>query len=204
MNTPSRHRVISRRLFSIEHGDLAYRADFVIYAAVVGVLTTVLSVYGPPARLLSTTAIVIAGIGIWTLLEYLLHRFVLHGIQPFSAWHMAHHERPAALIATPTLVSLALIASLILLPAWMLEGGWNACALALGIVIGFLWHGITHHAVHHWRAEHAWLRERKRWHALHHRPGAGPCNYGVTSALWDRVFGSGSVSARASPGPGTR
>ena len=46
------------------------------------------------------------------------------------------------------------------------------------------------HALHHWHARGRWLKERKRWHALHHRRGEWPACYGVTTSFWDRLFGS--------------
>jgi len=66
---------------------------------------------------------------------------------------------------------------------------WRASALTLGLLTGYLGYAITHHAIHHWRADNAWLKERKYWHALHHHSEQPGC-YGVTSSVWDRVFGS--------------
>jgi sterol desaturase/sphingolipid hydroxylase (fatty acid hydroxylase superfamily) len=67
---------------------------------------------------------------------------------------------------------------------------WRACALTLGVVAGYLAYAVTHHATHHWRADNLWLQRRKRWHALHHHDKEAPRCYGVTSAIWDHVFGS--------------
>ena len=39
--------------------------------------------------------------------------------------------------------------------------------MTLGVLIGYYGYAFTHHAAHHWRHENAWLRRRKRWHALH-------------------------------------
>jgi cyclopropane-fatty-acyl-phospholipid synthase len=75
------------------------------------------------------------------------------------------------------------------LPALALGGLWKACALTLGLVVGYLAYGVTHHATHHWRADSAWLRRRKRWHALHHHQKR-PCCYGVTTTFWDQLFGT--------------
>ncbi|MDX5446368.1 MAG: hypothetical protein LPJ87_09975, partial [Zoogloeaceae bacterium] len=38
-------------------------------------------------RLWTGSILLIAGLVSWTLLEYLLHRFVLHGRGPFQRWH---------------------------------------------------------------------------------------------------------------------
>lgn len=177
-------------LLSLEHSKAAYVADFVLYgAAVLALSITLLAV--PAARTPAVAALVLAGVAGWTLLEYVLHRFVLHGLRPFSDWHAAHHARPAALICAPTLLSAGLIAGGVFAPAWMLGTAWQASALTLGVLAGYLAYATTHHAVHHWRGHGPWLLARKRWHARHHQPrvGTAPC-FGVTSGVWDRVFGS--------------
>jgi cyclopropane-fatty-acyl-phospholipid synthase len=78
--------------------------------------------------------------------------------------------------------------SLVFLPVLIWSDLWRACALTLGVLTGYMVYTMTHHATHHWRADNSWLRQRKRWHALHHhleRPGY----YGVTTSFWDNVFG---------------
>ena len=135
----------------------------------------------------------LVGLVSWTLVEYVLHRFVLHGVQPFKRWHGAHHERPTALICAPTILSATLIALLVFLHAMLLRDWWQACALTLGLLVGYLAYAVTHHAIRHWPANSKWLKHRKRSHGLHHhlrQPGF----YGVTSGFGDEVLRT--VSAR--------
>lgn len=172
---------------SIEHSKLAYRADFALYGTSVLALAAFLLTRAPPQ--LALLGLVVAGLASWSAIEYALHRFVLHGLEPFRRWHVQHHERPAALICAPTLLSATLIGTLVFLPTVLLAGWWPAGALTLGVLIGYLGYAITHHALHHWHSDNAWLKRRKRWHAVHHHSGQAAC-YGVTSALWDHVFGS--------------
>ncbi|MDC6169501.1 sterol desaturase family protein [Paucibacter sp. XJ19-41] len=182
------------RLFSIEHSRRAYRADFALYGLACLLLTAILLMAGPPGQGLRLLGLAVAGLSGWTLLEYVLHRFVLHGLPPFKRWHAEHHRRPRALICTPTLLSAALIAGLVFVPALLLGDWWQACALTVGLLGGYLIYALTHHALHHGPTRQGWLRRRQQWHALHHgsqhvlqrRPG----HYGVTSAFWDHVFGS--------------
>lgn len=177
-------------LFSLEHGRAAYRADFVGYGLAVLLLAAYLGVDGSAGQRLAMLACVAAGLAGWTLIEYLLHRFVLHGPEPFRRWHAEHHARPTALICTPTPYSAALLFVLVYLPARLLLGPWLGGALTLGVLAGYLSYTVAHHATHHWRGRGRWLLQRKRWHALHHRPGAHPGHYGVTTGFWDRAFGS--------------
>lgn len=190
-------------LFSLEHSPTAYRADFALYGAAVVALATLLLWISPHGQALVIAAWVGAGVAGWSLLEYLLHRFVLHGLRPFSRWHAMHHARPTALICAPTVLSATLFATLVFLPALLWGDPWFACALTLGLLIGYLAYAVTHHAIHHWRSDHLWLQRRKHWHALHHQPpsqahaknpSAGRSSsacFGVTSNVWDRVFGTG-------------
>jgi len=183
-------------LFSIEHGKAAYWADFAIYGAAVALLMTLLSVFAPHVHWmhLAVLAMLGAGAGAWTLIEYVVHRFVLHGLEPFQRWHAEHHERPTALIGTPTLISASLIASLVFLPMLLTAGLWSASALTLGVTAGYLAYALVHHGTHHWRSRGPWMTRRKRWHARHHHLAA--C-YGVSSSFWDKVFGStGARSSR--------
>jgi cyclopropane-fatty-acyl-phospholipid synthase len=134
------------------------------------------------------------GLALWSLVEYGLHRFVLHRVQPFQRWHGEHHRRPTALLGTPTVMSAALFATLVYAPAWAAAGAWPACAFTLGMLAGYLAYVVTHFVAHHTAppglAGTAWLRGRRRWHALHHQRIDAPGCYGVTSGIWDRLFGS--------------
>ena len=187
---------------TLEHSPGAYRADFVFYGtALLGMLLWLL-LRSPAGRALELVGWAFAGGAGWTLVEYLLHRFVLHGLPPFSRWHAEHHRRPTALIASPTVFTVSLFAMLAALPAWLWLGAWPACALIFGLVGGYLAYGLTHHATHHALpfalpfigARGAWLSRRKRWHALHHATPAGTRHalghFGVSSGFWDQVFGT--------------
>lgn len=178
------------RFLSFEHGRAAYRADFLIYGAAVVALSVLLVEAGPSGHGFALAGTLLAGLLGWSFVEYGLHRFVLHGLSPFRRWHEQHHQRPTALICAPTLLSGSLIALLVFLPAALIGDRWLACALTLGLLIGYLGYAVTHHAIHHWHGRGAWLLRRKRWHALHHRLEGGSSCFGVTSAFWDRVFRS--------------
>ena len=178
-------------MFSFEHSRWSYRADFLFYLVAAALLAGFVSWSAPPGQVLRLVVLAGAGLVVWSGLEYTLHRFVLHGLEPFSTWHREHHRRPAALMGAPTVLSAALLGGLVLLPAWWLMGHLNAGALFLGVLTGYLGYTITHHAVHHgWarRMPHIkWLGHQMQWHAQHHH-AAQPCCFGVTTRVWDRML----------------
>ena len=177
-------------LFSLEQGTLAYRADFLLYGGAATALAGYLLLAVPDAQLWVMVLTGVGGVCAWTLTEYLLHRFVLHGVAPFRDWHRLHHQRPTALICSPTIATASLFVLLVFLPALAAAGIWRASAFTFGMVTGYLAYATTHHALHHWRLRAGWFVRLKRRHAVHHSQGGAPGCYGVTSGFWDWVFGS--------------
>lgn len=204
-------------LFSLEHGKASYWADFALHGSAAAGLAVLLVWRTPRDAAWATAALLPLGLALWTLVEYLLHRFVLHGLRPFSGWHARHHQRPTALICGPTVLSATLLTVLVFLPLWLLRPLHQALGMTLGVWLGYLGYGLVHHATHHWHIGNGLMRRRKRWHALHHHAAhshshshsqahsqahpqtpAGAC-YGVTTRLWDHAFGSVPALARRAP-----
>lgn len=167
-----------------------YYADFVVYPLLLLPLGTV-AIRGTTWQAQSAWMLAcLAGIATCTLLEYVMHRVVLHHIPPFRALHDMHHKNPAALVGTPTWLSACFIGFVVLVPAWWLAGLNVSSGLTFGFILGYLWYVLVHHAIHRWRArEGSYLQQAKRRHGQHHHLRL-PCNFGVTSACWDRFFGS--------------
>jgi len=148
---------------------------------------------------------ILAGGLMWSLTEYTLHRFVFHIDQstPMGRFfyfytHGIHHSYPDdyyRLVMIPTFsVPLAVLFYLLFglaLPAAVLPGFF------VGFVIGYLVYDYTHFATHHVKPPShpklRWLavimKEQRRRHMVHHfkEHGAG---YGVSTELWDVVFGT--------------
>jgi len=186
---------------TLEHSPVAYRLDFALYGMASVSLAALLILASPSSQGGPLALWSLAGLGSWWLAEYGLHRYVLHGVQPFKRWHAEHHRRPTALMGSPTAISAALFAVFVAVPAWWLLGKWPAIALTFGQITGYLAYGLTHHATHHAvplqsLQRSAWLARRRRWHAVHHAKradhpaGRGPGNYGVSTGAWDKVFGT--------------
>ncbi|MEP6548349.1 MAG: sterol desaturase family protein [Gammaproteobacteria bacterium] len=174
---------------------LTYYADFVVYPAViVGLAAFGLSrgTWGDRTEWLGVAAL---GFVIWTLLEYILHRLVLHKKTYFAPMHGQHHAGPLAYIGTPPWVSVPVLTAVFLLPAWIWVGFDVANGLTVGVMTGYWWYGVVHHLVHH-HSRSAFLSyfgSLRAWHMRHHYSPQGG-NFGVTTPLWDHVFGT-AISA---------
>ena len=191
-------------ILTLEHGRSAYWADFVAYGAASLGLLVMLVRWAPSGQALAEAGLVALGALLWTLMEYMIHRFLLHGLDPFKQWHAEHHRRPTALIGLPTVCSAALFAGTTFLPVLWMGQAWQACAVTLGVLLGYLAYCYAHHATHHWRVRTPWMLRLKRWHAIHHHAQEIDQCFGVTVPLWDHVFGSGPRNSSTGSGAGRR
>ncbi len=174
------------KVLAIEHSRIGYFIDSVFYLAAVLLLSGFILLFTPSHTWFETTLYVVAGLAIWSLLEYAMHRFVLHRIDPFRRLHDEHHRQPQALLATPTLLSAVLIIVFVFLPATLLGNLPIGCGITLGVTTGYFAFGVVHYAVHHSRLHGTWLIQCRRLHAQHHRfPDR---HFGVTMTIWDRIF----------------
>ncbi len=142
------------------------------------------------------------GVFLWTLTEYTMHRFVFHydpkGEQMqkiFFTFHGVHHAQPQlkTRLVLPPVVSIPMalvfyaIFSLVL---GVLLGLPHMVAPTFsGFILGYLAYDMIHYATHHWPMRWGYLKFLKRYHMMHHfkKPNA---YYGVSSPVWDAVFGT--------------
>jgi len=169
----------------------AYYADFGVYALSIGVLATTGCLSGDWTQRVQWLAAAATGLAAWTLIEYALHRFVFHGMAGFSVLHGRHHTAPRAFIGTPTWASLSVLAFAIFWPAWRTVSLNVASGLTAGVMLGFFWYGLVHHAIHHRKPRVLALRIMIASHRhMRHHYSAQLGNFGVTTSFWDRVFGT--------------
>jgi sterol desaturase/sphingolipid hydroxylase (fatty acid hydroxylase superfamily) len=169
----------------------AYYGEFAIYGAVITAAAIIADMRGTAHDLSVWLLATVAGVMVWTLIEYVVHRYVFHWMPVFSPMHGAHHEAPLALVGTPTWVSLLVIFTFVFAPAWALGSLNIASGMAVGVMAGFQWYGLVHHAIHHRKPRMIARRLiiASRRHAQHHY-STQPGNFGVTTSFWDRVFGT--------------
>ena len=128
----------------------------------------------------------VAGLLLFSLIEYCFHRWLFHGPEhAMQRGHMQHHLDPNGIGTLPFflpplfLVALVAVFSKILaIDHALLAGG--------GIAWGYFLYGQCHAWIHRTRFRHPLAR---RWaashHVHHHHPGH---NFGVTSPLWDVIL----------------
>lgn len=169
----------------------SYYSDFVVYPMVISALAAVSIANAPWLARTEWLGATLAGFVLWTLLEYILHRIALHRIAYFASLHGVHHAAPLSFVGTPPWISVFTLGGGIFLPAWLCFGANAASGLTAGVMIGYWWYGIVHHIIHHGthNSPHSYFSGLRAWHLRHHySPGGG--NFGVTTGLWDYVFGT--------------
>ena len=140
------------------------------------------------------------GLAVWTLTEYIMHRFIFH-FQPTSEFgkkmhfifHGVHHDYPRdkKRLVLPPSVSIPL-ATLF----YFLFNSFLVPQLLFsffpGFLLGYLIYDMLHYAMHHHNFKSGIMKKIKQHHMLHHYqdPEKG---YGVSSSLWDIILRSGFV-----------
>ncbi len=174
---------------SVHLSKLGYYADFYVYPVLILALSVRSIWHGSQVDATHWIASVIVGISAWTALEYVLHRWVLHGMTAFASLHALHHERPIALIGTPTWLSATLFMVLVVVLAQFASAP-IADGFVGGLMTGYLAYVLVHDAVHHRRAPPGtWLHRAKVRHSRHHR-FASTSAFGVSTELWDWILGT--------------
>ena len=168
--------------------------------AVGALVFLVFSLWWYDGPLAGAAALAAAGFMGWGLLEYTLHRWVLHGRHSMAKrGHARHHGDGAELVSTPVLIILGWAFIVWKLLAVALSDG-VASVFVFGLYAGYNWYAVVHHLQHHRAgqlARVACLRRLERRHDVHHRRGV--VNYGISTGLWDRVFGTFQPADPISP-----
>jgi sterol desaturase/sphingolipid hydroxylase (fatty acid hydroxylase superfamily) len=120
-------------------------------------------------------ALLVAGVVTWTLAEYVVHRFVLHSL--VTTQHGLHHANPDVAVLNIFWQIWACFALIYLIA----DGAFLA-----GGLFAYSWYLFVHHCAHH-GSDRSLLRLLKH-HRSHHQFATR--NYGVSTTLWDHVFGT--------------
>ena len=138
----------------------------------------------------------IFGLFIWSLTEYLLHRFVFHyqansrlGKKIVFILHDNHHQ-----VADDPLRGLFPVlpaAGVGYLYFWTFKTLWSleiAYPMTAGFVLGYLSYDYLHFSFHHYNFSWSWWKNLRAKHLKHHvREDHG---FGVSNPFWDIVLGT--------------
>ena len=142
----------------------------------------------------------VLGVFLWTLAEYVGHRFLFH-YDPkgermqaiFFTFHGVHHAQPQLktrlvmppVVSIPAAIVFYLLFSLVFgvllgMPQWV-------APIYSGFILGYLCYDMIHYATHHFPMRSRAMKYLKRYHMMHHfkTPSA---RFGVSSPVWDVVF----------------
>jgi len=142
-----------------------------------------------------------AGMFFWTFFEYVMHRFIFHymaenetAVKIVYIIHGNHHEYPRDkerlfMPPLPSLILATAIFSILYVLASFFRLEPYVFYFFPGFVLGYLLYGSMHYAIHAWRPPFRWMKALWRNHHLHHYKNE-EYGFGVSTTLWDRVFGT--------------
>jgi 4-hydroxysphinganine ceramide fatty acyl 2-hydroxylase len=148
-----------------------------------------------PAYLI--VALFFIGILVWTISEYVLHRFVFHvddNIPDSKTLRMLHFLLHGIHHAFPMDKNRLVFPPVAAYPLFKLIKyciascfGYYHTAVLAGTITGYIMYDLSHYYIHHAKPANSYHKELKSYHVLHHykNPHLG---YGVSNKLWDYVF----------------
>lgn len=143
---------------------------------------------------LTIAAVFIIGLLVFTLVEYLVHRYLFHMITDTSfkekfqyLAHGVHHDFPRdkTRLAMPPLLSVTIVA--ILFFVFKLAMGNLVFAFLPGFIMGYAGYLGVHYVVHAYQPPKNFLKVLWINHGIHHYKDPERA-FGVSSPLWDYIF----------------
>jgi len=136
----------------------------------------------------------ILGLLVWTVTEYVLHRFIFHfepktsfGKRCHFIFHGVHHDYPKdrLRLVLPPIVSIPLATMFYHIFSNILRGA-EFYPFFAAFIIGYLIYDMLHYAIHHVQVKGKLWNILKTHHLKHHyvHPDKG---YGVSSPIWDKL-----------------
>jgi 4-hydroxysphinganine ceramide fatty acyl 2-hydroxylase len=144
----------------------------------------------------SAIGLFMVGLILWTLMEYMAHRYVFHmeTDTPLKAelqykFHGAHHHYPKDKdrLAMPPIISL-LVASFLFF-VFKLLFGTLVFGLLAGLLFGYAMYLLVHYVVHAYAPPPNFLKILWVNHSIHHYKDQDRA-FGVSSPLWDWLLGT--------------
>lgn len=223
--TPPEHRFVSNR----DESCRMFRNDvfewmshvhpampLVIFVPVIAAAVWVAAATGQSAA--DIAGRIVAGIVMWTLTEYVIHRFVFHPPQwveddtrrilsrlpldqaampamPtfrhkfYFLVHGVHHDYPNDSRRLVMPPSVSIPLAILFFLVFRAAFGADAPAMFAGFVAGYLIYDVTHYLTHNGGAHTAYGRYQRKRHFRHHYADSTR-DFGVSSPAWDVVWGT--------------
>jgi hypothetical protein len=188
----------------------------VIYLPLIGYL--LIQAQARDASALRTAGLFAFGLLVWTLSEYVIHRFVFHPpprieedtrrvlsaigvdepcLAALPTWrhrfyflvHGVHHDFPADSRRLVMPPSVSVPLAALFFIGFELCLGSSAPGAFAGFVGGYLFYDTTHYFTHHGAARTAVSRFQRKRHFRHHYADSSH-DFGVSSPFWDAVLGT--------------
>ena len=141
----------------------------------------------------SRGAAVLIGATSWTAAEYGLHRFLMHELRGrglASVEHLKHHADVTYFSPASKKLASAAVTTAVAYPTTSaLAGRRWAAAFTAGLLSMYFGYEVAHRRTHTHPPRNRYGRWARRSH-MHHHFGAPMRNFGVTSPVWDKVFGT--------------
>lgn len=144
----------------------------------------------------TTTGLFFLGLFVFTWVEYNVHRYLFHiptttpTRKRFQyVMHGVHHEYPKDKdrLAMPPLLSVA-ISTVLLIVAKAILHDYAFSTLA-GFLVGYAAYLFVHYIIHAYSPPKNFMKALWRNHVMHHYKD-GEVAFGVTTPLWDFVYGT--------------
>ncbi len=150
-------------------------------------------------------AFYVAGIPIWTLFEYLSHRFVFHKhfhkSQKFykkfymglankylDPLHWGHHERPTDGLHINGELKDLLPLFVVFAPLSFIFPAYTGPMMLAGFIQSYVVEEWIHHSIHFYKFRNPYFNYIKRHHLYHHTSAGINKGFGITSGFWDVIF----------------
>lgn len=166
---------------------------FFLYAAGLLYYTTIAT----ELTMLQVVALFFGGTFFFTFIEYVAHRWLYHPGEHASesrqkfcyTIHGMHHDYPKdkRRLAMPPAASV--LVATILLVIFRVVLGQYAFAFLAGFLVGYAMYLLVHYSVHIFRMPKNFLKALWINHSIHHY-SPDEIMFGVSSPLWDYVFGT--------------
>lgn len=144
--------------------------------------------------ILTVVTALLLGAITWTLLEYLIHRWLGHDSRtrpnPFAAEHVRHHSQGNYFApAWKKVLSALLFATTLIGPSIALAGALAGSSFVVGLISMYVAYEVLHRRDHTHPGRGSYMRFLRRHHFYHHFTDPN-FNHGVTTPIWDWVFGT--------------